>query len=180
MKARKSKKNMKLYDLLKQFKNIEPDAEFTRRSRTEILLSPQNERRTMRGVFAFLHVLETSAAVALAGFFLLILTGSFSPTSSIAPIQYSVIDPQGLHAEAQAIDMQIQLADIEYPQVTSTAMTGSAAPSPAALSKVFAAALGAGATSSVSTPASTVVATTSTSTASTTLSVDQALKQLSH
>ena len=126
-------------------------------------------------------MIETGAAVALAGFFILILTGSFSPTSSIAPIQYSVIDPQGLHAEAQAIDMQIQLADVEYPQVTSTAMTGSAAPSPAALSKVFAAALGAQATSSVSTPA-TVEATTSTSTsaASTTLSVDQALKQLSH
>jgi hypothetical protein len=170
---------MKLFDILKQFKNIEPDADFSRRSRAEILLSPQNERRTMRGIFAFLHVIETGAAVALIGFFILILTGSFSPTSSIAPIQYSVIDPQGLHAEAQAIDMQIELADVEYPQVTSTAMTGSAAPSPAALSKVFAAALGTQATSSVSTPATTE-ATTSKSTASTTLSVDQALKQLSH
>jgi hypothetical protein len=172
---------MKLSDLLKQFKNIEPDADFTRRSRTEILLSPQNERRTMRGVFAFLHVIETGAAVALVGFFILILTGSFSPTSSIAPIQYSVIDPQGLHAEAAAIDMQIQLADVEYPQVTSTAMTGSSAPSPAALSKVFAAALGTQTTSSVSTQATSEATTsTSTSAASTTLSVDQALKQLSH
>ena len=121
MKVWKNKK-MKLSDVFKQFKNIQPDADFSRRSRTEILLSPQNERRTMRGVFAFLHVIETGAAVALVGFFILILTGSFSPTRSIAPIQYAVIDPAGLHAEAQAIDMQIQLADIVYPQVTSTAV----------------------------------------------------------
>ena len=68
---------MKLSDILKPFKNIQPDADFSRRSRAEILFSPQEEHRTMRGVFAFLHVIETGAAVALAGFFILILTGSF-------------------------------------------------------------------------------------------------------
>ena len=172
---------MKLFDILKQFKNIEPNAQFSERSKREVLLSPQIERRTMNGVFAFLHALETGAAVVLAGFFILILTNSFSPTSSIAPIQYSVIDPQGLHAEAKAIDMQIQLADIEYPQVTSTATTGALGTSPAALTKVFAAALGMQATSSASTTATAAGATsTATSTASTTLSIDQALQQLSH
>ena len=130
------------------------------------------------GVFTFLHMLETGAAVALVGFFIFMLAGSFSPTRSISPIQYSVIDPQGLYAEAQAIDMQIQLADIEYPQVTSTA-AGSMVATPAALAKVFAAALGAQPTSSVSTPAATADESTSTA-SSTTLSVDQALQQLSH
>jgi hypothetical protein len=174
-------KTMKLFDLLKQFKNIEPDAGYSQHSRTEILLTPQNARPALRGMFAFLHVVETGAAVVLAGFFILILTGSFAPTKSISPIQYSVVDPQGLHAEAQAIDMQIQLADIEYPQVTSTATVGTAVPSPAVLTKVFAAALGAQATSSVSTPAATTDGSTSTasSTTSSTLSVDQALQQLS-
>ncbi|HEY5220910.1 MAG TPA: hypothetical protein VIJ29_02055 [Candidatus Paceibacterota bacterium] len=171
---------MKLYDTLKQFKKIQPDAEFSQRTRTEILLSPQNMRPTMRGVFAFLHVLETGVAVVLAGFFILILTGSFSPTRSISPIQYSVIDPQGLHAEAQAIDMQIQLADVEYPQTTSTAMTGSTVTSTASLTKVFAAALGTQATSSVSTPAATTQSTSTASTTPTTLTVDQALQQLSN
>ncbi len=173
---------MKLSDILKQFRNIEPDAQFSQRSKREILLSPRSERMTMRGVFAFLHLLETGAAVALAGFFILILTNGFAPASSIAPIQYSVIDPQGLHAEAQAIDMQIQLADIEYPQVASTAAMGSVAASPAALTKVFAAALGVQATSSASTTAAGTDGSTSTAstTASTTLSVDQALQQLSH
>lgn len=171
---------MKLSDILKQFKNIEPDPRFTERSKREILLSPQASRPAMRGVFVFLHVLETGAAVALAGFFILILTGSFAPASSIAPIQYSVIDPQGLHAEAQAIDMQIQLADVEYPQVTSTAATGSAAASPAALTNAFAAALGAQATSTVSTPAASAGAASSTASTTPTLSVDEALQQLSH
>ena len=171
---------MKLFDILKQFKNIEPDAEFSKRLRTEILLSPQPERRTLRGVFTFLHMLETGTAVALVGFFIFMLAGSFSPTRSVSPIQYSVIDPAGLYAEAQAIDMQIQLADIEYPQVTSTA-AGTMVATPAALAKVFAAALGAQPTSSVSTPPATADGSTSTTTASsTTLSVDQALQQLSH
>jgi len=176
----KANTTMKLFDILKQFKNIQPDAEFSQRTRTEILLSPQSERRTMRGVFAFLHIVETGVAVVLAGFFILILTGSFSPTRSISPIQYAVIDPQGLHAEAQAIDMQIQLADVEYPQVTSTA-AGSTVASPAALTKVFAAALGTQSTSSASTPVATTEGSTSTAstTTSTTLSVDEALQQLS-
>lgn len=165
---------MKLFDILSQFKNIEPDPRFSERSKREILLSPPPPRRTVRGVMVFLHALETGAAVALAGFFLLILTNSFSPTRSIAPIQYSVIDPQGLHAEAQAIDMQIQLADVEYSQVTSTAMAQSTAP--AALTNAFGNALTAQTTSS-----SAAAPETSTSTAtSTTLSIDQALEQLSH
>lgn len=171
-------KAMKISDILKQFKNIEPNAQFSERSKREILLSPQTEPRTMRGVFAFLHALETGAVVALVGFFILILTGSFSPTRSIAPIKYSVIDPQGLQAEAQAIDMQIQLEDIEYPQVTST-VSGSTVTSPAALTKAFAVALSAQSTSSASTPASSEAESTSTATTTTTLSVDQALQQLS-
>jgi hypothetical protein len=173
---------MKLFDTIKQFKNITPDAEFTQRSRTEILLSPQAGSKTPRGVFAFLHILETGAAVALTAFFILIMTASFPLTSpishSIAPIQYSVIDPAGLHAEAQAIDMQIDLADINYPQTTSGAgSTAASAIVAQSLSKALAVAP---ASSASTTPTSSVVTTSaSTSTASSSLSVDQALEQLS-
>jgi hypothetical protein len=106
------------------------------------------------------------------------LTGSFSPTRSIAPIQYAVIDPAGLHAEAQAIHKQIQLADIVYPQVTSTAAATPAAS--AALTKAFAAVLRTSkASSSAAVATSTAAASTSAPAASTTsLSVDQALQQL--
>jgi len=171
---------MKLFDTLKQFKKIEPDADFTRRSRTEILLSPQATRRTVGSVFTFLHIIETGTAVALAGFFIFILAGSFPGTKSISPVQYSVIDPQGLHAEAQAIDMQIQLADIQYPQSTSTGSTGSTVSAPATLKNAFTIAPAEETTSSASTPVGVAGEPTSTATTTAPLSVDQALQQLSH
>jgi hypothetical protein len=168
---------MNLFETLKQFKKIEPRADFSERSKREILLSPQGEPFVRRRIFSFLHVLETGVAVALAGLFILILTGSFSGTNSIAPIQYSVIDPAGLHAEAQAIDMQIQLADINYPQVTSTASGASTVAAAAGVAVAFSKALEENASSSVATSTASAAAT---STPSSTLSVDQALEELSH
>ncbi len=169
---------MKLFDILKQFKNIQPNEDFSRYSRAEILLSPQDERRTMHGIFTFLHVVETGAAIALVGFFILILTGNFSLMRFIEPVQYAVIDPAGLHAEAQAIDIQIKLANIEYPQVTTTAAATPA--TSAALTKAFATVLGtSAASSSVAMATSTAITSTSASVASaSSLSVDQALQQL--
>lgn len=164
---------MKLFDILKQFKSIEPDRGYAERSRREILAAPQSERLTMRGVFAFLHAIETGAAVALAGLFMLILTGSFSNAPAIVPIQSAVIDPQVLHAEAQAVDMQIQLANIEYAQVTSTDAQGSTPATAGAVKPAFTKALAVQATSSAA------AGSDATSTASTTpMAVDQALEQL--
>ena len=168
---------MKLSDVFKQFKNIQPDADFSRHSRANILLSPQNERRTMRDMFAFLHVIETGAAVALVGFFVLILTGSFSPTRSIAPIQYAVIDPAGLHAEAQAIDMQIQLARVSYSG--GVAVTASAPESTALTAQATSSALSTSMVASTSSlPAAVANSATSSTATSTSISVDQALTQL--
>jgi hypothetical protein len=172
---------MKLFETLQQFKNIEPDSGFVEKSKRMILASPQKAEQSigMRGVLIFLHTIETGAALALAGFFILLVTGSFSGTKYLAPVQYSVIDPGGLHAEADAIDMQIQLANISYAEVSSTAestvaMLGAAG--------VVAHPLGA----KGKTPAGAGVAAgmgigsdTASSTGSSTLSVDQALEQLS-
>jgi hypothetical protein len=173
---------MKLFDILKQFKTIEPDAQFTAHSKAEILISPRPEQKTMRGVFAFLHIIETSAAVVLAGLFILVLTGSFSGTHSIAPIQYAVIDPTGLHAEAQAIDMQIQLANVNYPQATETAESVSPAITDGST-------IATGTTmkfAAIGTPTASSTASSSdmqeagaSSTPSSSVSVDDALKQLS-
>ncbi len=170
---------MKLFDILKQFKSIAPDEQFAARTKRDVLASPQQEPLAVRGVFAVFRMVETGVAVALAGLFILILTGGLGKGGSISPVQYSVIDPTDLRAEAQAIDTQIKLADISYPQMTSTAP---GVPSPAeasiltqALSKVLAP------QSATSTASAAAPGTVSTSTASTTtLSVDQALQQLSH
>ncbi len=172
---------MNLFDILKQFKTIEPDAQFTARSKAEILTSPRPERLAMRGFFAFLRVMETSAAVVLAGLFILVLTGSFSGVHSISPIQYSVIDPQGLHAEAEAIDMQIQLANVDYAQATATSLSA------AAIAKGSTVATGTSVmrTAAVMVQASPTVSSSSmqtaevTSTSSSSITIDEALKKLS-
>jgi len=167
---------MKLFDILKQFKNIEPDAQFTAHSKAEILMSPRPERKTIRGIFAFLHIIETSAAVVLAGLFILVLTGSFSGTPSVAPIQYSVIDPTGLHAEAEAVDMQIQLANINYPQATEAA-TGTSGSTVATGTPIKITAIKLPMSPAASSTNTQTAGATSTSSSS--ISVDDALQTLS-
>ena len=170
---------MNLFETLRKFKTIKPDPWYAEKSKRAILASEQNAP-AMNPFRRVLQFVETGAAVALAGFFVLLITGAFSNSTYIAPVQFSVIDAAGLHAEAQAIDMQIQLASVNYPDVAST-NNGSTpeATAPAATAKSFSAALKT-ATSSASTQA-TAVAGTSTGEAATTstTSVDDALRALS-
>jgi hypothetical protein len=171
---------MNLFETIKQFKAIAPDPGFVEKSKRMILVSPQKAEPSfgMRGVLIFLHTMETGAALVLVGFFILLVTGSFSGTQYLAPVQYSVIDPGGLHAEADAIDMQIQLANISYAEVTSTAESTTAMTGVAGATARLAALKGA--TLAAGTGGATGVGTgTASSTDSSTLSVDQALEQLS-
>jgi len=167
---------MNLFEILKQFKKVEPDPRFTDRSRRMILAVPQEETRGIRrGLPAVWGILEAGVAVVLAGFFIVLITGSFPGSSYLAPVQFSVIDPQGLHAEAQAIDMQIQLANLNYPEASTPAATTKMSPKPTIKN---AAPIGASSVSPFA--ASTTPSTTdTTSTTSSTVSLDQALEQLS-
>lgn len=160
---------MNLFEILKQFKNIQPDSGFSATSKRALLAraeaaSSWSAKRTL------FRILETGAAVTLTGFFVLLITGAFSG-SRFAPIQYSAIDPQGLRAEAEAIDIQIQLANLNYvgPTAESTAQIAK----PAATARAFSAI-----TPATSSPAA--AASTSTPTATSTLTIDQALEKLSN
>jgi hypothetical protein len=171
---------MNLFEILKQFKNIEPDADFSATSRRAILATepaslPMTARRTI------FRIIETGVAVALTGFFVLLITGAFSG-STIEPTPYEAMNPQSLHAEAQAIDMQIQLANLNYTEsessgestaptaaggtATTTTVGGILPVAPLASSTPAAATLGTG-------------TATASSTATTTVSLDQALQALS-
>ena len=164
---------MNLFQILKQFKNIEPDPAFKETSRRAILAYEPtvpvahgwSAQRTLW------QIIETGAAVALTGFFVLLITGAFSG-SGFVPVQYSAIDPQSLHAEAQAIDIQIQLANVNYADsvVESTVQTaaGKTDNTKAASSTVPSAAGG-----------TAVAPTQATSSASPTMTIDQALQGLS-
>lgn len=177
---------MNLSDIFKQFRNIRPDAGYAEKSKRVILASPQESPSAVRGwgfalrgqgLMVFLHSLETGVALVLAGFFILLATGSFSGNKYLAPVQYSVIDPNGLHAEAQAIDIQIQLASLDYSVVTSTSESTTALS--AGNITAAARALAIKGTGTASTPSATSTAGVSSSTAPVAISVDQTLKALS-
>src|SRR5205085_1424677 len=62
---------------------------------------------------------------------LFIVWGGFSQVETLAPFTLSSLDPTGLHAEADAIDMQIKLTDVNYALATSTGVPSYASsPSP--------------------------------------------------
>jgi len=167
---------MNLFEIFKQFKRIEPDPRFTDRSRRMILAAPQETAPAIRrGIPSVWSVLETGIALVLAGFFIVLVTGKFPGASYLSPVQYSVINPDTLHAEAQAIDMQIQLTDLNYTVPTSSSNTPkAAAPKAAAPLKTNSVHPNIASTLNSSTTA-TDTATSSTST----VSLDEALQQLS-
>jgi hypothetical protein len=159
---------MTLFTILKQLKKIEPDPAFKETSKRAIFALAPAATRTpgVRVRHTVWKILETGAAVALTGFFVLLITGAFS--GSVTP-RYSAVNPDALRAEAQAIDIQIQLAHLNYaaPAAQSTFST----------LQVVTSTTSGGAT--VTTTVSTETATgTATSTASTTMTIDQALENL--
>ena len=166
---------MNLFEILKQLKNIQPDNAFTQKSKRAILAQTPKEPITARR-FIF-GLLETSIAVALAGFFILILTGQFSNNTYIAPVQLSVINPETLKAEAQAVDIQIQLANLTYQESSST--NNASTPQVAAAIVAEQPSLLTAVIASSSATSSSQAATASSTASSTAVSIDQALEQLS-
>jgi hypothetical protein len=108
---------MDLFETLKQFKIIKPDEAFAEKSKRAVLAFLPLESPGVVGIFKaqrfIFRIVETGAALALAGLFIVLVTGGFSG-SAISPVRFSAIDPQTLHAEAQAIDAQIELASLNY------------------------------------------------------------------
>lgn len=131
----------------------------------------------MRGtsIMVFLRMLETGVALVLAGFFLLLATGSFSGNKYLAPVRYSVIDPSGLQAEAQAIDIQIRLANLDYSEVTSTAPQ-STTPEAGVVAHLLSLPVKDASSTASSTASGSVASSTASSTS---LSVNDALQALS-
>ena len=161
---------MNLFEILKQFKTIQPNADFTEKSKRGILAQmPKEPVSARRFIFG---ILETGIAVALAGFFILILTGQFSNNAYIAPVQLSVVNPETLRAEAQAVDIQIQLANLTYQESSST----SDASTPQVAAAIVAKQPN---LLTIVASSSTGSATVASSTATSSVSVDQALEQLS-
>lgn len=153
---------MNLFEILKQFKNIESNPAYKETSRRAILAFEPKEPAGWSARRTILRIIETGAAVALTGFFVLLITGALSGTG-LTP-RYSAVDAQSLRAEAQAIDIQIQLANVNYntPSAESTAPVAGAKKS--------------GGTAGIVPLAGT--GTTSATSSTSTVSIDQALQSL--
>ena len=107
---------MKLTELIKQLKAIEADAAYTARSRHAIVGGAQKAPRLT--IFSYIgRALAEGSAIALAGALLIVIMAGFSTWEFLSPFELKSLDPAGLRAEAHAIDIQIQLTNLAYPDV---------------------------------------------------------------
>jgi hypothetical protein len=113
---------MNLLEVLQELKKIQPNPTFTENSRRAVLASTPTEPLSSRRIFA--RFIAATGSLVLAGALIFIISGGLSATN-LAP-QFSSIDPTALHAEAQAIDTQINLLNVNYTEsVASTESTPS-------------------------------------------------------
>jgi len=124
---------MGIFGEIKKLKNIVPDEAYSKNSLRLILSEPVNE---VTGFRTFLRLaLRSGSAVAVAGIFLIIILGSLSFIKTFTPVGISSLDPTGLRAEAQAIDIQIELANFNYKEIAASAGFTGGAKTTAAFSK---------------------------------------------
>jgi hypothetical protein len=125
---------MELIELLKKLQRIAPDDEYAVRSRTLILSTEPAQRPLVRAWRLVLHSIQFGSAIALVSVLFILIIGGFSAWQLFSPFKLSSLDPASLRAEAQAIDIQIQLTDVAYSEpslVIGGTSTQSTAPSPA-------------------------------------------------
>lgn len=101
---------MNHFEHLKRLNRIEPDPAYAERSRRLIISAPQKLRVSIWD--NFMNSLRSGSAVAVAVLALVILGGGYSMMRYLKTT--GGLDRGALSAEAQAIDMQIELADIKY------------------------------------------------------------------
>ncbi len=164
-------------DILKQLKKlqiIEANKRFTEQSR--LLIMGAQKRRNVWDVI--LKNVELGASFALAGILIITILGGFSAWKLLSPFKLSNLDTTDLKAEAQAVDIQIQLTNLNYDEIAGAAESTapSAEPSiPKTSEKTYT-----GNTSLSQQPkeTSSTIATSSPS-SDETLSIDEALEKLS-
>lgn len=103
---------MELLEILKQFKTIQADKGFTEKSRGLVLRSKNTLGRNVFEIFT--RTLEAGASLALAGLLIAIILGGVSRIKVLEPLEIAAIDPTSIRAEAEAIDIQIQLTSLGY------------------------------------------------------------------
>lgn len=103
---------MEVEKILKEFKSIEPRADFSKISRATILATPRIAKRTWGEILW--PSLRFSTGALITGFVIVVIVGAFSLTGINSKVPLASLDPLTLRAEAEAIDIQIQLTVLGY------------------------------------------------------------------
>ncbi len=102
---------MDLINELKKLKKLRPDENYARISRRAILGDVEVIVKPLTTPWRILtHSLQFAGAITLTGLLLLLTLGS----NLFSPFNIESLDPQSLQAEAEAIDIQIQLSGLAY------------------------------------------------------------------
>ncbi len=106
---------MEIQEILKKFKQINPDADYTKRSRSFIVQTPFVVAPPITSPWrAFMQSLQFGSAIALVGATVILIVGGFSSWRALSPFRIASLDIAALQAEAEAVNMQVELTDINY------------------------------------------------------------------
>lgn len=100
---------MNSQEFIKKLKEILPSREYAENSKRTIFVAEQYPKWTFVG--SLTESLSTGVAIVMAGTLLVLIMGGFS---SLNPFSLKSLDPAGLKAEAEAIDIQIRLSSLDY------------------------------------------------------------------
>jgi hypothetical protein len=100
---------MNSQEFINKLKEILPGREYAENSKRAILAAEQYPKWSFIG--SLTESLGTGMAIVLAGALLVLVMGGFS---SLNPFSLKSLDPAGLKAEAEAIDIQIRLSNLDY------------------------------------------------------------------
>ncbi|HEY4525904.1 MAG TPA: hypothetical protein VJL32_02295 [Candidatus Paceibacterota bacterium] len=162
---------MEILDILKKFKQMNPDADYTKRSRSFIVETPFVVASPLTSPWrAFMQSLQFGSAIALVGATVILIVGGFSSWKFLSPFRMANLDIATLRAEAEAVSMQVELTDINYRENNKPPASASVStPATATTKKVVSPQISAAAEELGLTPA----------TSSESLSIEEALDKLS-
>jgi hypothetical protein len=164
---------MDLFENFKRIRDIKPDEEYSKRSRAMILSSPQKPRLTWKDFIT--RNFRIGSAVALTGVLVALIWAGFFALNRVAPTGLASLDPAGLQAEAQAVDIQLQLAKLNYQESSTKENSGIASRSAGGAGKS-----GPQVMSMLSVPSAATEDSSTTSSSTTVIGIDQALDELSN
>jgi len=102
-----------LKEQLRALREIKPDQEFSNRSKLAIFGTPQETSPSLTWRQFILGTIEYGGALALAAILFIVIAGNTPLGKILAPFDTGSLNSANLQAEAEAIDIQIKLLDVD-------------------------------------------------------------------